>query len=224
MSARTREKAFEPFFTTKEPEQGSGLGLALVYGLMEQHGGFVDLDEPAGGRHHGERLLSGRWRAGARDRADAGRRSQPPGGSETILIAEDEASIRELARAALESHGYTVLLAADGEEALALLERRGAADRPGGHRSRHAPAGRLRAAPGSAPPGAEPSASCSPPATASRDVPPAGSTPSPRGAAAAEAVDGAGAARAGARGARFVARPASRAGDSGGASRPRTAV
>ena len=120
MSSETREMAFEPFFTTKEPEQGSGLGLAIVYGLMEQHRGFATLDsEPGRGTTVTVHFpVDGEPRP-EEEVEEVGK--APRRGTETILIAEDEAPIREVARAALEGHGYSVLLAADGEEALALL-------------------------------------------------------------------------------------------------------
>ena len=123
MSGQTRDMAFEPFFTTKEPEQGSGLGLAIVYGLMEQHRGFVALEsEP--GKGTAVTVFFPADGEPAREAEPETAQTAPRGGSETILVAEDEASIREVARAALEDHGYRVLLARDGEEALALLEGR----------------------------------------------------------------------------------------------------
>jgi PAS domain S-box-containing protein len=123
MSVSVQEMAFEPFFTTKEPERGSGLGLAIVHGLMEQHRGFVELDsEP--GKGTSVTLFFPRHGDAARETPPEMTAALPEGGSETILVAEDEASIRKVARAALEDHGYTVLLARDGEEALDLLERR----------------------------------------------------------------------------------------------------
>ena len=125
MSVRTREMAFEPFFSTKEPEQGSGLGLAIVYGLMEQHRGFVTLESESDKGTSVTAFFPADGDAEPPAEAEA-TTAQPGSGAETVLVAEDEASIREVARAALESHGYTVLLAADGEEALALLERHGA--------------------------------------------------------------------------------------------------
>ena len=125
MSPPVRERAFEPFFTTKDPEQGSGLGLAIVYGLMEQHRGFVAL-ESSPGTGTSVRLFFPADGVPAAEAESVPARAQAGGGSETILIAEDEAPIREVARAALESYGYTVLLAADGVEALTLLERHGA--------------------------------------------------------------------------------------------------
>jgi PAS domain S-box-containing protein len=124
MSGQTRERAFEPFFSTKGPEQGSGLGLAIVYGLMEQHRGFVTLEsEP--GQGSSVRIFFPAAAAALWEVEPSRAAVQPGVGSETILVVEDEASIREVARAALEGHGYTVLLAGDGKEALAVLERHG---------------------------------------------------------------------------------------------------
>jgi PAS domain S-box-containing protein len=124
MATQVREMAFEPFFTTKALEQGSGLGLAIVYGLMEQHGGFATLDsEPGIGTTVTVCFPVGGTPVLEADTAEEA--AEPRGGSETILIAEDEMPIREMARSALEEHGYSVLLAANGEEALGLLQRRG---------------------------------------------------------------------------------------------------
>ena len=117
MAAQVRERVFEPFFTTKSPDRGSGLGLAIVYGLMEQHRGFAKLHSEAGvGTTVSAYFPVSGVSAPVAEPEDAV--AEPAGGSETVLIAEDEASIREVARAALEGHGYEVLLAADGEEAL----------------------------------------------------------------------------------------------------------
>ncbi len=124
MSIETREMAFEPFFTTKAPEHGSGLGLAIVHGLMEQHCGFATLESQPGA---GTTVTAYFPKHGVSVPATESvpQVAEPRGGTETILVAEDEASIREVARAALEGHGYTVMLAADGEEALALLRDHG---------------------------------------------------------------------------------------------------
>jgi PAS domain S-box-containing protein len=124
MTAHTRQMAFEPFFTTKPPEQGSGLGLALVYGLMEQHRGFVEL-ESGQGTGTTVTVYFPLDEAPVLETESEEAIAPPRGGCETILIAEDEDSIREVARVALEDHGYTVLLAGDGEEALSLVERHG---------------------------------------------------------------------------------------------------
>jgi len=121
MDAETQARIFEPFFTTKEIGKGTGLGLAMVYGIVKQSGGYiwvysdvgkgatfkiylprtaVEVDDPSSGR----------------GRADAQR------GTETLLLAEDDDSVRELVRNVLRENGYKVLEASRGEEALELSE------------------------------------------------------------------------------------------------------
>jgi CheY-like chemotaxis protein len=118
MEARTRERLFEPFFTTKPPSQGTGLGMAMVYGLVKEHRGFINVySEPGRGTTIRVYLpLAGNAAPAAPVAAPRAR-----GGSETILIVEDEEMIRSSARRILERYGYRVLLAGDGEEALQLL-------------------------------------------------------------------------------------------------------
>jgi two-component system cell cycle sensor histidine kinase/response regulator CckA len=117
MDATTLEHIFEPFFTTKEIGKGTGLGLATVYGIVKQHGGFVHVYSELG---HGSifRIYLPESRSVV-DR-EAGPDVQEPvrGGKETILVAEDHEGLRELARETLEHLGYRVLLATDGEEAV----------------------------------------------------------------------------------------------------------
>ncbi len=119
MDAETRKRLFEPFFTTKPTGQGTGLGMAMVYGLMKQHRGFVFVDsEPGQG-------ASFRLYFPVGERTPDVRPAPPApllGGSETILIVEDEPAIRHAARRALERVGYRVLDAADGAEAVEVLE------------------------------------------------------------------------------------------------------
>jgi PAS domain S-box-containing protein len=115
----TQLRIFEPFFTTKERGKGTGLGLSVVYGIVKQHEGFVQVaSEPGRGATFSTFLP-----APAHTVDVAG--PQPPpmvrGGDETILVAEDEASLRYLAATVLERLGYTVLLAKDGQEALELF-------------------------------------------------------------------------------------------------------
>lgn len=124
MSESVRQRIFEPFFTTKSTGQGSGLGLAMVYGMMKEHGGMVHVYSELGAGSVVRLyfpVVDGVGKAPPR------RRDSDPtrvvGGSETILFVEDEATIRMAARRALESKGYTVLEALDGEEALRLLRR-----------------------------------------------------------------------------------------------------
>jgi two-component system NtrC family sensor kinase len=113
MAPEVRSRAFEPFFSTRG--DGAGLGLTMVYGLMRQHGGYVDLtSEP--GRGTVVRLHFPRTDGAAPEAA----RPAAGGGSETILLVEDEVSIRRAAKRVLERYGYRVLVAADGEEGLAM--------------------------------------------------------------------------------------------------------
>jgi len=124
MDAATRERIFEPFFTTKEPGKGSGLGLATAYGIVKQHGGFIqvysELDYGTLFRVYlptlGERLA----RSGEQTCVPVA--SCAARGTETILLAEDHDAIREMARQALATLGYRVLSASNGEEALKICE------------------------------------------------------------------------------------------------------
>jgi len=119
MDRETQTRIFEPFFTTKEKNKGTGLGLSTVYGIIKQSGGYVFVqselgrgtvftiyfprtDEPS--EAHGATPVS----------------HSAAGGSETVLLVEDEDSVRQLVRETLESRGYRVLEAANGQDALAL--------------------------------------------------------------------------------------------------------
>jgi CheY-like chemotaxis protein len=118
MDEATRNRAFEPFFTTKPPGAGSGLGLAMVYGLMKQMNGFVRLEsEP--GRGTTVTLFFPEARRRTSQPAPAMRADRPaPSGA--ILIVEDEEPIRRVARRVLERFGYRVLTASNGEEGLRI--------------------------------------------------------------------------------------------------------
>jgi PAS domain S-box-containing protein len=125
MDRDTIERAFEPFFSTKPKEKGSGLGLATVYGIVNQAGGMVDLDSDLGTGTTITILLPSAVSAGAQSepRRPATRRSQ---GGETILVVEDEDLVLDVANRILTTHGYRVLAARGGSEALALInEHRG---------------------------------------------------------------------------------------------------
>ncbi|MBK8165118.1 MAG: PAS domain-containing protein [bacterium] len=114
------DRVFEPFFTTKEVGHGSGLGLATVFGIVRQHGGLVEVASSAGAGSLFEVLLP--LLADAPDADAAQPAAGRPGGSETILLAEDDADVRVLLCRGLRRAGYRVLEAADGDQAVALLE------------------------------------------------------------------------------------------------------
>jgi PAS domain S-box-containing protein len=122
MDRRTAERAFEPFFTTKEPGQGTGLGLATVYGIVKQSGGSVTM-ESSTGVGTSIRVLLPLTDEPIREDARHVEAEEPRGGDETILVAEDDACVSLLVVRALEARGYRILLAHDGREALDIYER-----------------------------------------------------------------------------------------------------
>jgi two-component system cell cycle sensor histidine kinase/response regulator CckA len=116
MDPATMERIFEPFFTTKEIGKGTGLGLATVLGIVKQHGGFVDAYSELGkGTAFRVYLPASEGPADPLHYVDD---VPVRGGTETILVAEDHDGMREMAREILESLGYHLLLARDGEEAV----------------------------------------------------------------------------------------------------------
>ncbi len=125
MDAATREHIFEPFFTTKEPGKGTGLGLATVYGVVKQHGGFVHVySEPGRGSTFHVYLPVSDEALPPRDRKEKAGAAPVRRGTETILVAEDHDGLREIACATLERLGYCVIAASDGQQALETFQQR----------------------------------------------------------------------------------------------------
>ena len=126
MDVPTQARIFDPFFTTKEAGKGTGLGLSTVYGIVEQSGGHIAVESAPGQgatftifmpRHTGPGLA-------ATGQVPADRR-RLPGGSETLLLVEDEAAVRSSSRRLFERHGYTVIEARHGADALRIMEQLG---------------------------------------------------------------------------------------------------
>ena len=120
MDEKTKERIFEPFFTTREVGKGTGLGLAMVYGIIKQHEGYITVySEPRKGTTFKIYLPLTRVESEATESLiPATAASGPPTGSETILLAEDDSEVRKITRNILESSGYRVIEAVDGEDAV----------------------------------------------------------------------------------------------------------
>ena len=120
IDAETKSRLFEPFFTTKEQGKGTGLGLATVYGIVKQSGGYVVVEsEPGNGAAF--KVFLHRLEAGTDEVEHVVHIAEErPRGSETVLLVEDEEVVRNLVREILEGNGYTVLEARNGAEALEL--------------------------------------------------------------------------------------------------------
>ncbi|MBI3813656.1 MAG: MEDS domain-containing protein [Nitrospinae bacterium] len=116
MDEKTRERIFEPFFTTKGPGRGTGLGLSTAYGIIKNHDGYINCYSEMG-KGTIFRIYLPITKAGIEDAKAA---ALPPlrGGTETVLIAEDDADVRKLMKDVLIGFGYRVIEAADGEAAL----------------------------------------------------------------------------------------------------------
>jgi PAS domain S-box-containing protein len=125
MDEATRARIFEPFFTTKGVGKGTGLGLAMVYGVVKQSGGHIEVWS-APGQGTTLRFFLPSAEASSSDAMHLPHAGEAPAGSETVLLAEDEDGVRALVLAVLRRSGYSVLEARDGEEALVL-----AANHPG---------------------------------------------------------------------------------------------
>jgi CheY-like chemotaxis protein len=124
MDAATLSRMFEPFFTTKEVGKGTGLGLATVYGIVKQHGGWIEVSSEIG-RGTSFDIYFPAKRAAADTARGLAVETPIRGGNETILLVEDESGVRELARNVLHRYGYGVVCAANGVEALEAWEQSG---------------------------------------------------------------------------------------------------
>jgi CheY-like chemotaxis protein len=116
MDERTRERIFEPFFTTKDVGTGTGLGLAMAYGIIKQHGGCVEVESSIGMGTTFRIYLP--VHQVAAEEVPSAELIPVVGGTETILVAEDDEAVRNLTTSMLEQFGYTVIQAKDGEAAV----------------------------------------------------------------------------------------------------------
>ncbi|MDQ3224254.1 MAG: response regulator, partial [Gemmatimonadota bacterium] len=122
MTDAVKARIFEPFFTTKEIGQGTGLGLSTVYGIVKQSGGFVWVySEPGEGSVF--KIYLPAAEPGQPSQLTPDRVEAPEGGSETILVVEDEDMVRDLACRGLKDHGYTVIEARNGAQALGYIRQ-----------------------------------------------------------------------------------------------------
>ena len=122
-----RSRIFEPFFSTKEIGRGTGLGLATAFGIVKQHGGWIELQSaPGAGARSCVYLPArvGHCVVSAPDRPESA--PVPRGGSECVLLVEDDPAVRTLMHTMLERHGYRVLVASDGPQALEIWSERSA--------------------------------------------------------------------------------------------------
>jgi len=124
MAAEVRNRIFEPFFTTKEKGKGTGLGLAVVFGIVQTHHGFIDVDSEIGKGATFRLYLPISREIELLEAAKRETIEEIPGGTETLLIVEDEAALNENLNAVLTGKGYTVLSAFDGLTAVNIYTER----------------------------------------------------------------------------------------------------
>ncbi len=119
----TRKRIFEPFFTTKELGKGTGLGLSVVYGVVQSHDGFIDVESQVGKGTTFHFYLPAAPRGAEAEKKSSNIEAVVKGGTETVLLVEDEEALLALIRKVLEAKGYRVLTAQDGLEALDFYKR-----------------------------------------------------------------------------------------------------
>ena len=124
MDSATMNRIFEPFFTTKEIGKGTGLGLATVYGIVKQHEGWIEVSSEVGKGTKFSAFFPASESATATAKLDTDPSAFVRGGTETILVVEDEAVLREMAHTILEECGYTILEAGNGREALKVWDEK----------------------------------------------------------------------------------------------------
>lgn len=124
MDPETLERIYEPFFTTKSGSEGTGLGLATVYGIMDQHRGWIEVNSAPGRGTVFKVYLPAAEPAQDHEPAQP-QSTQDPSGHETVLVVDDEQMVLDIAREALQSLGYKVMTAKDGAEALEVYDRHG---------------------------------------------------------------------------------------------------
>ncbi|HEX9614720.1 MAG TPA: PAS domain S-box protein [Bacteroidota bacterium] len=123
MDDQTRLRVFEPFFTTKEQGRGTGLGLAVVYGIVNNHHGFIDVESSLGKGTTFHLYFPVQMRSFETIQEGIATAEQIAGGTETILLVEDERMLQSLLKELLEGHGYKVFTALDGAEAVDTYKR-----------------------------------------------------------------------------------------------------
>ncbi len=122
MDETTRRRIFEPFFSTKDPGRGTGLGMAVVFGIIESHRGFIHIDSHPGEGSTFTIYIPVMPAAVEQPASDECSTVESPAGTETILVVEDEESLGGLLQMSLEGVGYRVLTASDGQAALESFE------------------------------------------------------------------------------------------------------
>ena len=127
MDTETVEHIFEPFYTTKEKGRGTGLGLSMAYGIIKNHGGYIMCYSEPGEGTTFKIYLPVERKKNNKEPEMAEEVPMPKGGSETILLVDDEEPLRDLGEQMLKRFGYRVLTAPDGETALEIYRQKGKA-------------------------------------------------------------------------------------------------